>query len=138
MAPKIFMFTEKEAKDYLDKNRIPDFIKELATLVSHQRPENLRLFLLGQLQRMKNNAPNRVSDCVHLSYVISGVFKPCEIGAVFDFLDLNQTGAIPGDTARGLFKTFGLSHVKEYHNLDIDMKDTVSREAFIQIALSLI
>ncbi|XP_052645815.1 EF-hand calcium-binding domain-containing protein 10 [Harpia harpyja] len=111
---------EQEARDYLQRHRIPELLHRLGALLLYHRPERPREFLIRMLERVK--AGKRAEG--EYPYLMD----EANLAAMFGLLDVVGQGHITPAQYREALKTLGLSTEDLQFGDDVNIKLDVFKE----------
>ena len=87
-----------ESDEYLHKHQLHELFEDLCTLLTYQRPDDMKSFLIRELRNRKERGP-----AGHI------VFTDKEIQNVFTLFDLRQEGRLTHDQCKDALKTIAHS-----------------------------
>jgi Trm5-related predicted tRNA methylase len=96
--PEVVNARISESEEYLHKHQILELFEDLCTIITYQRPDDLKTFLIKELRNRKERGP-----AGHI------VFTDKEIQNVFTLFDLRQEARLSHDQCKDALKTIAHS-----------------------------
>lgn len=114
-------------ESYLTEKQIPELFNRLLTSVIHSKPDNLKPFILSQLEEIKKLAAQGQSGLY---------FSSEDFETIFDSYDIAQTGRLPYSVLVQALKAIGVEGPIEALQADfseLQLSSYISKPKFIQI-----
>mmetsp|Transcript_73653 Transcript_73653/g.166925 ORF Transcript_73653/g.166925 Transcript_73653/m.166925 type:complete len:134 (-) Transcript_73653:134-535(-) len=112
----------RKADEYLRKHRVMELFTDLCASVSFHKPQDVRGFLLQELQLREQNGAE------------AGFFEDQEIIAVFNLADLMQTGIISDKQARAALHALANSQKQKEAVEELELPVEIDQNMFQQKA----
>merc|ERR1711988_1957365 len=87
------------SKEYLAKKRVPELLQRLSAAILFRRPDDLRAFLLEQLEKLKSGEDM--------------LFTSEDLRTMFDMFDIVRKGSISVDQYKQAMSTLGINEPAE-------------------------
>ena len=113
----------EEGMDYLNRYQIMELFEDLCTLISYEKPADLKKFIVQELKKRKESGP-----AGHV------VFTDQELRNVFTLFDLRQEGNLNREQCKEALKTIAHS-AHQFTKVDsLKIPESVDAMTFRQLA----